>query len=110
MRYWLARDESFTGALGPRQRSLEKQQCCAMPLSLRTRCVSLCMLGAVAWPPRLCSIRGADSTTHTMLKEPALSRTSYSGEIALAGSRRLRFTLAAAQVLFAHAAVTVAKN
>jgi hypothetical protein len=33
----------------------------------------------------------------------------HSGEIALAGSRRLRATLAAAPALFAHAAVTVTK-
>ena len=36
----------------------------------------------------------------------ALPRASHSGEIALAGSRRLRSTLAAAPVLFAHAVVT----
>ena len=44
------------------------------------------------------------------LKGLALLRASHSGKIALAGSRRLRFTLAAAPVLFAHAVVTVAKN
>ncbi len=42
-------------------------------------------------------------------KELALPRTSH-GEIALAGSSRLRFTHAAAPVLFAHAVVTVAKT
>jgi hypothetical protein len=36
------------------------------------------------------------------LKELALPRASHSGEIALAGSRLLRATLAAAPVLFAH--------
>ncbi len=40
----------------------------------------------------------------------ALPRVSHSGEIALAGSRRLRFTLAAAPVLVEHAAVTETKN
>ncbi len=40
----------------------------------------------------------------------ALPRASHSGEIALAGSRRLHSTLAAAPVLFAHAVVTVAKT
>ncbi len=35
---------------------------------------------------------------------------SHTGEIALAGSRRMRSMLAAAPVLFAHAVVTVAKN
>ena len=35
---------------------------------------------------------------------------SHSGDIALAGSRRLRATLAATPVLFAHTVVTVAKN
>jgi hypothetical protein len=38
-----------------------------------------------------------------------LPHASHPGEIALAGSRRLRATLAAAPVLFAHAVVTVAK-
>jgi hypothetical protein len=36
----------------------------------------------------------------------ALPRVGHSGEIALAGSRRLHFTHAAAPVLFAHAVVT----
>jgi hypothetical protein len=40
-----------------------------------------------------------------MLKGLVLPRGSHSGEITLAGSRRLRFTLAAAPVLFAHAVV-----
>jgi hypothetical protein len=44
------------------------------------------------------------------LKGLALPRASYSGEIALSGSRRLRSALAAAPVVFARAAVTVAKN
>ncbi len=43
-------------------------------------------------------------------KDLALPRTSHSGEIALPGSRRLRSTLAAAPVLFAHAIVTVVEN
>ncbi len=54
--------------------------------------------------------RDADTTklpklecVHT-LKGLALPRASHSGEIALAGSRRLRSTLAAAPVLFVHAA------
>ena len=37
------------------------------------------------------------------LKGLALLRASQSGEIAMAGSRRLRATLAAAPVFFAHA-------
>ncbi len=37
-------------------------------------------------------------------------RACHSGEIALAGSRRLRSALAAAPVLFAHAVVTEAEN
>ncbi len=41
-----------------------------------------------------------------VLKELSLPRASHSGEIALADSRRLRSTLAAAPVLFAHAIVT----
>ena len=44
------------------------------------------------------------------IKELALLCASHSGEIALAGSRRLRFTLVAVPVLFAHAVVTVAKT
>jgi hypothetical protein len=60
---------------------------------------------------------GADSTklpeaecVHA-LKGQALLRVSHSDEIALAGcSRRLHTTRSAALVLFAHAAVTVAKN
>ena len=39
-----------------------------------------------------------------------LPRASHSGEIALSGSRRLRSTLAAVPVLFAHAAVTTVKT
>ncbi len=39
------------------------------------------------------------------LKGLALPRASHSGEIALSGSRRLRSMLAAAPVLFEHAAV-----
>ena len=60
--------------------------------------------------------RDADTTklrklecVHT-LKGLALPRASHSGEIALAGSRRLRSTLAAAPVHFVHAAVTVANS
>ncbi len=63
-----------------------------------------------------CDARGADSTklpklecVHT-LKGLALPCVSHSGEIALAGSRRLRSTLAVAPVLFVHAVATVAKN
>ncbi len=37
-------------------------------------------------------------------------RVSHSGEIALAGSRHLGSTLAAAPVLFAHVVVTITKN
>ena len=37
----------------------------------------------------------------------AVRESLHSGEIALAGSRRLRSTLAAASVLFVHAVVTV---
>jgi large subunit ribosomal protein L20 len=44
------------------------------------------------------------------LKGLALPRASHSSEITLAGSRRLRSTLAAAPVFSAHAVVTVAKN
>jgi hypothetical protein len=43
------------------------------------------------------------------LKGQTLPRASHSGEIALVGSHRLRSTLAAAPVLFAHDVVTVAK-
>ena len=43
------------------------------------------------------------------LKGLALPRASHSSEIALVGSRRPRSTLAAAPVLFAHAAVAVAE-
>ena len=48
---------------------------------------------------------------HT-LKGLALPRASHSGEIALAGSRRLHSTLAlaAAPAFFAHAVVTEIKN
>ncbi len=46
---------------------------------------------------------------HT-LKGLALPRACHFGEIALAGSRRLRSTLAAAPILFAHAVVTEIKN
>ncbi len=52
----------------------------------------------------------AGSVCVRALKGLALPRVSHSGEIALTGSRRLRFTLAAAPVLFAHAVVTVAKD
>jgi hypothetical protein len=48
-------------------------------------------------------------SVHT-LKGLALPRASHSGEIALAGSRRLHSTLAAAPVLFAYAVVTEIKN
>jgi hypothetical protein len=44
------------------------------------------------------------------LKGLALPRASHSSESTLSGSRRLRSTLVAAPVLFAHAVVTVAKN
>ncbi len=44
------------------------------------------------------------------LKGLALPRASHSSEIALAGSRRLRSTLAAAPVLLARAVLTVVKN
>ena len=60
--------------------------------------------------------RGGYSTYFTKsksvrtLKELALPRAFHSGEIALAGSRRLHSTLAAAPVLFAHAVVTEIKN
>ena len=43
------------------------------------------------------------------LKALALPRAGHSGEIALAGSRRLRSTVAAAPVLFTHALVTEIK-
>ena len=45
-----------------------------------------------------------------VLKRLALPRANYSGEIALVGSRHLRFTLAAAPVHFAHTVVTVTKT
>jgi hypothetical protein len=48
-------------------------------------------------------------SVHT-LKGLVLPRACHSGEIALAGSRRLHDTLAAAPVLFAHAGVTEIKN
>jgi hypothetical protein len=48
-------------------------------------------------------------SVHT-LKGLALPRACHSGEIALASSRRLRSTFAAAPVLFAHAVVTEIKN
>ena len=48
-------------------------------------------------------------SVHT-LKGLALPRACHFGEIALAGSRRLHSTLAAAPVLFAHAVVTEIKN
>ena len=44
------------------------------------------------------------------LKGLALPRASHSGEIALAGSRHLRSTLAAASILSAHVVVTEIKN
>ena len=44
------------------------------------------------------------------VKGLALPRTSHSGEIALAGSRRLHNMLVAALVFFAHALVTEAEN
>ncbi len=58
---------------------------------------------------------GADSTKHTKaegvhaFKGLAQPRASHSSEIAMAGSRRLRSTLAAAPVLFTHAVVTEAE-
>ncbi len=61
-------------------------------------------------------IRGGYSTYFTKsksvhtLKGLTLPRSCHSGEITLAGSRHLRPTLAAAPVLFAHAAVTEIKN
>jgi hypothetical protein len=63
----------------------------------------------------LCSRGGystyfAKSKSVHMLKGLALPRACHSGEIALAGSRRLHSTLAAAPVLFAHAVVTEIKN
>ncbi len=44
------------------------------------------------------------------LKGLALPRASHFGEIALAGSRRLRSKLATTPVFSAHAVVTVAKT
>ena len=61
-------------------------------------------------------LRGGYSTYFTKSKSVhtvkglALPRASHSDEIALAGSRRLRSTLAAAPVLLAHAVVTEIKN
>ncbi len=48
-------------------------------------------------------------SAHTLIGL-ALPRACHSSEIALAGSRRLHSTLAAAPVLFAHAVVTEIKN
>jgi hypothetical protein len=48
--------------------------------------------------------------TAACAKRTGTAAARNSGEVALAGSRRLRCTLAAAPVLFAHAIVTVAKN
>ncbi len=44
------------------------------------------------------------------LKVLALLRVSHFSEVALAGSRRLRPTFAAASVLFAHTVVTLSKR
>jgi hypothetical protein len=51
-----------------------------------------------------------DFSTNIFHKAVACARTQRTGEIALAGSRRLRSTLAAVPVLFAHAVVTDTKN
>ena len=59
------------------------------------------------------SVRGGACTLAECmdaLKGLALPRASHSGEIALAGSRCLRFTLAAAPVLFKHDIITEANN
>ena len=45
-----------------------------------------------------------------VLEGLVVMRASYYGEIALAGSRLLRSTLATASAPFAHATITVAKN
>jgi hypothetical protein len=64
----------------------------------------------------MAATKGASSTKLPKLewvraqKGLALPRASHPGEIALAGSRRLHSTLAAAPVLFAHDAVTVAEK
>ena len=55
----------------------------------------------------LLMLRNTQKQSMHALEELALP---LSGEIALAGSRRLRSTLAATPVLFAHAVVTVAKH
>ncbi len=61
-------------------------------------------------------VRGGYSTYFTKsksvhaLKGLALPRACHSGEIALAGSRRLHSALAAAPVFFAHAVVIEIKN
>ena len=56
------------------------------------------------------AVAGTQAECVRALKGLALPRASHSSEIALADSRRLRSTLAAVSVLFAHAIVTVAKN
>ena len=57
-----------------------------------------------------CSTYFTKSKSVHTLKGLALPRACHYGEIALAGSRRLHSTLAAARVLFAHTVVTVAKT
>jgi hypothetical protein len=79
------------------------------------RCLRLCARDSPVCDHAGCGW-GADSTKRVKAKcvhalnGQALPRASHFGEIALADSGRLRSTLAAAPVLFAHAAVGVAKN
>ncbi len=76
--------------------------------TIATRVVSLAVASRL---PFLVIKRGGCSTETVcvhVLNGLVLPRASHSGEIALAGSRRLRSTLAAAPVLFAHAVVTTA--
>jgi hypothetical protein len=76
-------------------------------------CAADCVFAAVCACADHAACRGGyftkSKSVHT-LKGLALPRPCQSGEIALAGSRRLRSTLAAAPVLFAHAVVTKIKN
>ena len=71
-------------------------------LSTRFTFITLARLG-------LADVR-MQSVCAYVLKGQALPHASHSGDIALSGSRRLRPTLAAAPVLFAHAVVAVARN
>ncbi len=100
-------------------------KCTHIPKVADVRKQSVCMCGGIVALPPVVTLQVFGSravllsdhrhrrifgfSTHAR-KGLAQQRASYSSEIALSGSRHMRSMLAAAPVLFAHAAVAVATN